>query len=549
MLKADFLFKRGFMLAIAGLLLVPAAPAQGVDAAEFRKHKTSLYKDAFENNIYYEAVNYLHLDRLYRAVFRKEAPSRNINRYDEVPDSEFFTNRHARERLSQEELGKGPHTTNGPDTSGKLTVIRGKFTGLHPGFFVSDSRGDVYLVKFDPVDNFELATGAEIVSSRVYHALGYNVPQYTITYFTLDQLQPAEDATLYDSTGFKKPLTQEKLEEILLFVPQDDQGRYRASASKLIEGDMKGYFSFHGRRGEDPEDPILHRHRREVRALQVFGSWLNNYDTRDGNTLDAVVERDGKKVLKHYLIDFNGALGSGTDETKPPMFTHEHMLDYGESFKAFLSLGWWKKPWQKRWEEIGEEVPYPPAVGYLDNRYFDPADFKTQLPFYAFKNLTRADGFWAAKQIMAFTDEDIRTVVKAAEYSNPEAEQYIANFLIERRDIIGRYWFSQANPLDSFDVRQNRLVFRDLAVDYGFEKAQGTVYHVQVIGVRAGGKKSQLATRELREPAMELDSGWFSQYDHVDFLFRTSRPETQELGPEVLVSANSGGIIRIRHED
>jgi hypothetical protein len=39
---------------------------------------------------------------------------------------------------------------------------------------------------------------------------------------------------------------------------------------------------------------------------------------------------------------------------------------------------------------------------------------------------------------MNFSDEDIRTVVKAGQYTRPEDTDLIAKTLIERRDMIGR---------------------------------------------------------------------------------------------------------------
>ena len=45
---------------------------------------------------------------------------------------------------------------------------------------------------------------------------------------------------------------------------------------------------------------------------------------------DAFVDENGNPALKHYLIDFNTALGSVTSEGKRPMTTREYMFDYGE---------------------------------------------------------------------------------------------------------------------------------------------------------------------------------------------------------------------------
>ncbi len=67
---------------------------------------------------------------------------------------------------------------------------------------------------------------------------------------------------------------------------------------------------------------------------------------------------------------------------------------------------------------------------------------------------------------MAFTDSQIRAIVKTGQYSNPEAEKWIADRLIERRDKIGKTFFSKVLPLDRFAVAEGRLIFEDLAVKH-----------------------------------------------------------------------------------
>lgn len=520
------------------LSVVFAAPVFSSEAGQHRKQKTLLFRDVYETNVHAEAVNQLDFGRLGRKLFRKPLGSQNINIYDEVPDSAFFTNRHARKALSSDELKKGYVETDGPDLSQDLIITKGKSDGLHPGFFVKDARGDSYLVKFDPAENLELASGAEVVASRFYHALGYNVPQYTVALITPEKLKVGEGAKIRDNTGFLKPLTPEKLEETLMFVPQTADGQYRVSASKILSGENLGYFSFSGRRKQDPDDIINHRDRREVRALVVFGAWLNNNDVRENNTLDMLVQEKDRSFVKHYLIDFNGALGSAHKGAKPPQFGHEHMMDFGETAKAFFTLGLIEKPWQKRWRLAGEKAYESAAVGYLDNRLFDAGKYKAQLPYEAFKRLTRADGFWAAKQIAAFRDDDIRAVVSAGQYSASEDADYIAKTLIERRDLIAQYWFSHSAPLDDFRVEGNKLVFKDLAVEYGYAKPEERNYIVKLLNAK--GKVFQTAL--VNETALALKNSQQSAPETVEI-------RTSENGPYVRVSFNGDGIVSVRHQD
>ena len=83
---------------------------------------------------------------------------------------------------------------------------------------------------------------------------------------------------------------------------------------------------------------------------------------------------------------------------------------------------------------------------------------------------------------MAFTDEQIRAMVATGQYSDPRAVDYITRALIARRDKIGRAFLNGVLPLDDFAVRNNRLVFEDLAVKYGFAQPPGLPGGV--VGVR-----------------------------------------------------------------
>ena len=52
-----------------------------------------------------------------------------------------------------------------------------------------------------------------------------------------------------------------------------------------------------------------HEHRRELRALRVFGAWTNLTDLKAGNTLDTLVDENGRAVVKHYLQDVGSTFG------------------------------------------------------------------------------------------------------------------------------------------------------------------------------------------------------------------------------------------------
>ena len=72
---------------------------------------------------------------------------------------------------------------------------------------------------------------------------------------------------------------------------------------------------------------------------------------------------------------------------------------------------------------------------------FEPEKWTSLYDVAPFANRLPDDAFWAARQVVAFTDEDIRAIVQVAQYSDPRAARWIADCLIERRNRIARDLF------------------------------------------------------------------------------------------------------------
>ncbi len=95
--------------------------------------------------------------------------------------------------------------------------------------------------------------------------------------------------------------------------PSRPDGSYRAAAGRLLEGKILGGFRYLGTRPDDPNDIVPHEHRRELRALRVFGAWTNLTDMKAGNTLDTLIEEGGRHVVRHYLQDVGSTFGMGAN--------------------------------------------------------------------------------------------------------------------------------------------------------------------------------------------------------------------------------------------
>lgn len=394
----------------------------------------------------------------------------NVNTLGEVPDSSWFTNRHGKSPMSIEDLVRGPDHIGPPVAP--WHVIRNKVGGITPGFTITDSRNYTYQIKFDPLTNPEMATSAEVICTKFFHAFGYFVPENHIVSFSRDRLQIAPKARFTTPTGKVRPMTDSDLDAILTRAARDRQGNFRALASLYIPGKPMGEIKFYGTRPDDPNDTFPHEHRRELRGLRVFCAWLNHDDSRSVNTFDSLIEEGGRRFVRHYLYDFGSCLGSASVFAQKPRAGNEYLWELDPTLKTIFSLGLWVRPWAK--------VIYPeyPSIGRLEADFFRPELWRPEYPNAAFRRMDRADAFWAARIVMAFDDEMIRAIVRTGLLSDKSAEKYLADTLIRRRDKIGRHWLNQTNPCDRFLVSGGSLTFRNATLQSGVAEGEGK-YEIQ----------------------------------------------------------------------
>jgi len=409
------------------------------------------------------------IDNLFGLLGPGEA--KNVNSLGEVPNCSWFTNRIGMYPMTQEEVAKGPNTTQGPSQNGQWIVTRGKTQGVTPGFFIEDALGDAYIVKFDPPTGTETNSGADIICARFFHAAGYNVPEDSIVYFDPKILKVSSNAKFVDKKGRKRRMTQEDLDEILRYPAREPDGRIRAFTSKILNGKPVGPLSYTGTRSDDPNDIIPHQDRRELRGLIAISALLSHNDMKGPNSLDMYVTEDGKSYVKHYLIDFGSALGTGALGLDKPFKGYLYtLIDFKDIFLNIFTLGLYVHPWEKT------EFPDIKGIGSFEADDYDPGKWKPSYPNAALMRATNLDGYWGAKIVMAFTDEHIKAIVKEAKYSDPRAEEYMIRTLIKRRNKTGRYWYNKVNPLDKFKVDKHVLSFDDMAVVGHLEKAENAKY-------------------------------------------------------------------------
>ena len=401
-----------------------------------------------------------------KATRRGPRPALDVNTLGDVPDSPWYTNRHFTRRMSIEELKRGPGNSTPPSAKGAWRVVAAKSDGATPGFVIEDEHNNRYVLKLDPPLYPELASAADVIGSKFFYAVGYNTPENYIVRFQRERLEIGGGATWRDAAGMKRPFTQRVLDEMLRLQPTGPDGRYRGVASRWIAGQLIGQFLYEGMRTDDPNDIIPHEDRRVLRGLRVFAAWLNHQDTRSLNTMDSLVTDGDIQYVKHYLMDFGSILGSNATTPKEPWSGNEYAIDNKGALVQIATLGFYPPRWARA------NYPKIRGVGLFDSWSLDPISWKPTYPNPAFLRMDREDAFWAAKQVAAFSDADIRAIVEAGEYSDSRAVEWITECLIKRRDKVVEEWFSQILPLDKFQVVDGKLKFEDLGESRGNRKAR-----------------------------------------------------------------------------
>jgi hypothetical protein len=151
------------------------------------------------------------------------------------------------------------------------------------------------------------------MATKVFWALGYNQVESFLTTFDPTRMEFDPEAVIRRPNGKRTPFTRDDMDAILEHMARKPDGTYRVVAGRLLPGRVLGNFRYQGTRPDDPNDLIPHEHRRELRALRVFGAWTNLTDLKSRNTLDTLVNENGQTVVKHWLQDVGSTFGMCND--------------------------------------------------------------------------------------------------------------------------------------------------------------------------------------------------------------------------------------------
>jgi hypothetical protein len=435
-----------------------------MDAGRAREHNLSQQLDFLENTFTQRGD-------------RRDIRALNVNTLDEVPDSMWFVNRIGHRTLTDEELVRGPDEFEQlPFTA--WTIVGGKSSGLQPGFRAvaqGDGTGQLYQIEFDPPDHPDLATGAEMVGTGLYHALGYHVVENYLVEVDPARVSIAPTATTRDRAGRRRPFTRADLRDVLARAHRSPDGTYRGLASRFAKGQPMGNFRYFGQRRDDPNDIYPHEHRRELRGNRVFAAWVNHDDSRAVNTLDMLEGPPGAQYIRHYMFDFGSIMGSGTTGPDAPRSGYAYLVEKAASLRALRWFGLWAPAWARQ----ARPAFVPSAGPFTADMPFDPVTWRAEYPNAAFLNMRADDAFWAARRVAAFSERQIRLIVGRGRYREPAATEQIVTALVARRDRIARAWLTAITPIVAPALSADEgLTFENAALRAGVAAASGR-YRVQ----------------------------------------------------------------------
>jgi hypothetical protein len=376
-----------------------------------------LYGEWFKNHVYRQITQKLNVVRDVRQIFGIPDRANDLAKDGSVLDSAFFTNRDVAaitpEQVREDADVQGPH--------GTIYITEKKGEGVSEGFWGKDSNGDAFIFVLDPPGFDEMNTAAEVMGSTILRLAGYHVPYPAIVTLDSLELSPEALAEIAEEKAEGEALDPEEPseEDVVKF-----RGR-RAVATKAISSGYRG-----------PWTMSVFRDRREVRALAVFGAWINNYDQVDHNTIAQLIDKTGHGLVRYWIVDTSSAFGSASNRVKSPSAGYvNNDIDFGRFFTA--PLRWMALPFGYRDPWDPNQPIVSPAIGLFDAN-LQPRLWKPQYPNLAYEDMDEEDARWAARIIGSFSDEMIETIVGLARYSRAEDAAYMARTLEERRDIIVR---------------------------------------------------------------------------------------------------------------
>ena len=500
------------------------------DDKDKSKKKRVCTPDPYESPFAWDGANQIAFRPLARVFAVDPAgESANVNAFDEVPDSAWFTNRMGTVPYGVEDVTRGycdKELDAESATDGSWPIDQGKPNGANPGFRVKVPGPGKFMLKTDPAGEGERATGATSIASRMYYALGWWAPCDSVVYLKPSYLKLTPGLKVTDNSGVTKNFDEAMLKKIL------DGAQHRGElvrmvASKWLPGRTLGPFTYSGKRSDDPNDVVYHEDRRELRGAKIIAAWTNHFDSREQNTMDTWMSVDPKNAdaspgyIRHWYIDLGDCFGSQwTEDQISRRLGFSYYFDIQHVSEDFITFGAIERPW--------ERAVRKGTFGYFSTRDFVPDDWKGGYGNPAFLRIREHDAAWAARKIARFRDEHVAAAVKIGKFTDAEDTDFLIKTMIVRRDVILRRYLKNLSPIGEVttnasgqlcgtDLARYSHVFDDGSFKYGAKVFTGARFTPSGEGtVRADADGTVCVTIPHRAQDGGVADGDASRYVVVD---------------------------------
>ncbi|MGE0790573.1 MAG: hypothetical protein AB7S26_33150 [Sandaracinaceae bacterium] len=425
----------------------------------------------------WDALDQMLLRPLARGLaFETRGESIDVNAYDEVPDSSWFTNRIGQYTLSPRRVARGPCPADeAPDEAiaWPLRVTSSKDQGATAGAVVEDARGRGYVVKADREGQPELATAADAVGARIYWAAGYYTPCNRVVTLARADLELGDGARVEEGIHHR-PMTTADLDDLWSRFTDAGEGRRRALVSRFVEGTPRGPWDYRGIFEPDLNDAVSHEDRRELRGMFLLNAWVNHWDARQHNTLMSWIEGpiEGSGHIRHYLIDFGDCFGFVSGLHRQDIrYGRSGWLDPDHILADTLTFGLLTRPWH----DLPRSDAWP-MFGYYDVDSFEPEAWRPNYENGAFRWRTANDLAWMARIVAAFRAEHVGAIVEQARFTDAHDARRLTAILLGRRRRILERFLTELSPLAHPRIERGRVCLTDLAVSSGLRRGARRAY-------------------------------------------------------------------------
>jgi len=171
--------------------------------------------------------------------------------------------------------------------------------------------------------------------------------------------------------------------------------------------------------------------------------------------------------VRHNLIDFGSALGSGGVGPAEFWAGGQYLVEPASVGKQLVGFGFSFPNWQTH--SYYESV----SIGRLpeDNTDFDPDARRPRVRNRPFLNARLDDKFWAARKLAALSAPLLRAVVRAGDFGDPAAEDFLVRALAQRRDAFARAYLTAVSRIVDPRLDGGLLTFTNAAVDADVARA------------------------------------------------------------------------------